>query len=344
MGVEERLSLDAVGEHTLIAVEHRHRYALAARACAGRRVVDLCCGVGYGSTMLAETAATVVGVDRDAAAIDTAAATVGQRTSATFVAADALDHLRGLEPADVDLVVCFEGLEHVSDVGGVAEQLVRLAEGGVGLIVSVPNSSTFGELNEYHLTDFDLPSARALLGDLPDVTVAYQTHAEGSLIQTGAGGPATVQIEIDGEQDLDWANHFVLLAGVDAEGLLGLGDGTVHLAAAPVNHRYMRHLEEANRRLLAENGRLARGRMGLGAGGGASAVLRQEDALEQAREEIRQCRHRIETLEAELIVAADATAAVAAERDEYRRAFVAVRSSRLTNTAARLAGHRFERP
>lgn len=351
MGVEERLSLDAVGEHTLIAAEHRHRYALAVRAAGGQRVLDLCCGVGYGTEMLAAVAASVVGVDRDAAAVDTAQATVGTRTSATFVAADALDHLRALEPEDVDLIVCFEGLEHVADVDAVAEQLVRLARGGVGLIVSVPNSSTFGELNEYHLTDFDLPSARALLAGLPDVTVAYQTHAEGSLIQAAAGGRARVEVEVDGEQDLDWANHFLLLAGVDVDQLLGTADGLVHLAAAPVNHRYMRHLEEANRRLLAENGRLARGRLGLGAGGGASSELRRESALERAREEIAQCRHRIGTLEAELAEGREAAGAAAiahdatrAERDEYRRAFVAVRSSRLTNTAARLAGHRFERP
>lgn len=344
MGVDERLSLDAVGEHTLIAVEHRHRYAFAAPACAGRRVLDLCCGVGYGSELLAGAGATVVGVDRDAAAIDTATASVGARTSARFVCADALDHLRALEPGDVDVIVCFEGLEHLPEVDKVADQLTRLVAGGAGLIASVPNSSTFGEVNEFHLTDFDLASARALFAGLPDAVVAYQTHAEGSLIQGRAGGPARVEIQVDGEQDLDWANHFLILAGVDADALLGVGDGAVHLAVAPVNHRYMRGLEQAHRTLLAANGRLARERLGLGAAGSASAVLREEDRLAQAQEEIRQCRHRIGVLEEEAAARRAEADAARAERDGYRRAWVAVTSSRLTNTAARIAGHRFSRP
>lgn len=336
MGADERLSLEAVSEHTLIAAEHRHRYAFALPACAGRRVLDLCCGVGYGSEMLAGVARSVVGVDRDAAAVDTAQATVGRRSGARFVAADALEYLRALEVADVDVIVCFEGLEHLPEVEKVAEQLVRLVEGGVGMIVSVPNSATFEEDNEFHLTDFDLASARALFAALPDVVVAYQTHAEGSLIRDRAAGRVRAEVEIDGEQDLDWANTFVLLAGVDTDALLGTADAALHLAVAPVNHRYMRHLEQANRSLHATNNRLARERLGLGAAGGASAVLRGEDALAASREEVAQCRHRIGVLKAELET-------LRAERDAHRHAYVVVHASRLTNLAARVAGHRFDR-
>ncbi len=336
MGVDERLSLEAVSEHTLIAAEHRHRYAFALPACAGRRVLDLCCGVGYGSGMIAAVAESVLGVDRDAAAVDAAQASVGKRTGARFVAADALDHLRALEPEDVEVIVCFEGLEHLPDVDRVAEQLVRLVRGGVGMIASVPNSATFEEANEFHLTDFDLESARALFAALPDAVVAYQNHAEGSLIRGDAGGTARAEVELSGEQDLDWANTFLVLAGVDAEALLSPADAALHLAVAPVNHRYMRHLEQANRGLLAVNGRLARERLGLGAAGAASAGLRREDTLALAREEIRQCRHRIGVLEAEV-------ESLRAERDGHRRADVAVHSSRLTNLAARVAGHRFQR-
>jgi SAM-dependent methyltransferase len=336
MGVEERLSLDAVSEHTLIAVEHRHRYAFALPACAGKRVLDLCCGAGYGSEMIAAVADTVTGVDRDAAAIDTAQATVGARTSAQFVAADALDHLRRVEPADVDVIVCFEGLEHLPDVDKVAEQLVRLVAGGAGLLASVPNSATFEEENEFHLTDFDLPSARALFADLPDAVIAYQNHAEGSLIRGEQAPSVQVEVQLDGEQDLGWANHFLILAGVDHEALLSGASAALHVAVAPVNHRYMRGLERANRSLQATNAQLTRERLGLGAAGGAAAVLRREDELESTRGERDEARARAD----ELAARADA---LQAERDDYRRAWMAVTSSRLTNLAARIAGHRFER-
>ena len=36
--------------------EHWHRYALAARYAAGRRVLDAACGEGYGSALLARHA------------------------------------------------------------------------------------------------------------------------------------------------------------------------------------------------------------------------------------------------------------------------------------------------
>ncbi len=318
MGVDERLSLEAVSAHTLIAVEHRHRYVLAARACAGKRVLDLCCGVGYGSEILSGAAASVVGVDRDAAAVHTAAAEIAA-ANASFVAADALDHLRTLEADAIDLVVCFEGLEHVPDVEKVVEQLARLVADGVGLIASVPNSATFEEENEYHLTDFDLASVRELFSQIPETTIAYQTHAEGSLIRGRAAGAVRASVQLSGEQDLDWANHFLVLAGVDAEGLLASADADLHLAVAPVSHRYMRHLEQANRSLLATNGRLARERLGLGAGGAASATLRREDELAASRQSEEELRSELEALrhsEAELRRVLDAD--LRRELDELR--------------------------
>ena len=419
MGVDERLSLEAVSAHTLIAVEHRHRYVLAARACAGKRVLDLCCGVGYGSEILSGAAASVVGVDRDAAAVHTAAAEIAA-ANASFVAADALDHLRTLEADAIDLVVCFEGLEHVPDVEKVVEQLARLVADGVGLIASVPNSATFEEENEYHLTDFDLASVRALFSAIPGTTIGYQTHAEGSLIRGRAAGEVRASVQLSGEQDLDWANHFLVLAGVDAEGLLASADADLQLAVAPVSHRYMRHLEQANRSLLATNGRLARERFGLGAGGAASATLRREDELaasrrseEELRRELEELRRTEGELRAELeavrqtegelrraleeelrraqlelqrsqeerrvsdeerrlseverrrldeerlrseeelrlgreqargrVAALEtALAALRAERDGYRHAWMVVHTSRITRAAARVAGHRFD--
>lgn len=343
MGVDERLSLQAVSEHTLIAVEHRHRYAFAATACTGLRVLDLCCGAGYGSELLAATAASVVGVDRDAAAVDAARASVGARTQARFVAADALDFLRTAEAGEFDLIVCFEGLEHVPEVELVVAQLTRLVAGGAAMIVSVPNSATFGEANEFHLTDFDLGAVRELFAAIPETTIAYQSHAEGSLIRGRTAGMVRAEVALDGEQDLDWANHFLVLAGLDSGALLEGADAALQLAVAPVNHRYMRGLEEANRDLHATNNRLAREHLGLGAAGAASALLRREDALAALAGELAAAQQRVAEAEARSARLAAEARDLRAERDGYRRAYVAVHSSRLTNFAARVAGHRFPR-
>jgi len=58
-----------------IYYEHLHRYAIAARFCGGKRVLDIASGEGYGSALLARTAAEVVGVDIDRRSVDHARAT-----------------------------------------------------------------------------------------------------------------------------------------------------------------------------------------------------------------------------------------------------------------------------
>lgn len=44
-------------------LEHTHRYLLASELARGADVLDIACGEGYGSFMLAETAKSVTGVD-----------------------------------------------------------------------------------------------------------------------------------------------------------------------------------------------------------------------------------------------------------------------------------------
>ena len=52
----ERFLPDCTGE---IAYEHWHRYAFARSYVADKRIADVACGEGYGSALLARTAAHV---------------------------------------------------------------------------------------------------------------------------------------------------------------------------------------------------------------------------------------------------------------------------------------------
>ena len=46
-----------------IELEHIHRYLWAKQFSHGKRVLDIACGEGYGSEVLARSAAQVIGVD-----------------------------------------------------------------------------------------------------------------------------------------------------------------------------------------------------------------------------------------------------------------------------------------
>src|ERR1700733_10089782 len=112
MDIVERLTLEAAAADTMIACEHRQRYEFAASLCAGKRVLDLCCGTGYGTAILAAEATEVVGVDNDAATVELAAASIGHDVAgARFELADAAEFLMRDVVASFDVVVCFEGLE-----------------------------------------------------------------------------------------------------------------------------------------------------------------------------------------------------------------------------------------
>ncbi len=297
MGVQERLSLEAVSANTLIACEHVHRYKLAASLCAGLRVVDLACGSGYGSAILRETAQSVLGVDNDAATIDMARATVGAETDIRFEAADAVDYLgRGLAE-DHDAIVCLEGLEHFPDVERASEALAARASDGMKLVVSVPNSRTFAEENEVHVTDFDYDQAMELAEQLGNTTVLYQFLAEGSLIRGADAGPLAAERMLEEHGEPPYANHFILCVNFE-EGLgTAFPAARMHLAAAPVYNRHMLNMERANQELWRENARIARGQLGSSDSAAATTIFRLQREL-RARTE--RAEERSRALEAEV--------------------------------------------
>lgn len=284
----ERLSNEAVDQQTLIALEHRHRYAFAAAFCAGRRVLDLCCGVGYGSAMLADAAASVTGVDVDVAAIDEAERAHGHLSGVDFRVGDAIAYLEMPDVADeFDIVVCFEGIEHLVGGDATLDRLAVVARRGVGLVLSMPNSRRYEEDNAFHLTNFDRDAVDRWATAL-GAQVLGQWHAAGSLIAPeedddvgGLGSPA-VPAET---RPRGWATNYLLLVNVETD--VALPAGAMGWAAEPTNARWLESLNRANRELWGQNGHLGQAQLRGHYGAGAASVIerwrrRAVEAEEQA--------------------------------------------------------------
>ena len=132
-----------------IAYEHCHRYAVARRFVAGRRVLDAACGEGYGSALLADVARRVVGVDIDPAVVAGAGARYGARDNLAFHAASVT--MLPLPDASVDAIVSFETIEHLeaADQSAMLAEFARvLAPEGI-LILSSPNRPEYSDARDY---------------------------------------------------------------------------------------------------------------------------------------------------------------------------------------------------
>lgn len=298
MDVIERLTLEAASAETLLVCEHRHRYELAARLCAGLRVLDLCCGSGYGSELLAASASEVVGVDNDMATVDLAQATVGKRlANVGFEAADAVGFLRGDLGARFDAVVCFEGLEHLHDLDVVLATLRAHAEAGLRIVASVPNSKLFEEDNAFHVTDFGYEEAREAFAGFPAAILLPQYLAEGSLICPPDATETDVTLSLDDRLELESANHFVVCVGFEPERVTAAHRGRMQLNAAPNYNTYMRDLARASDELHRINARLAREHLTKSGSGAASALRPLQDRLAAAEAQTAAWRARAEAAE-----------------------------------------------
>jgi SAM-dependent methyltransferase len=148
-----------------IWVEHWHRYHFAARWAAGRRVLDVACGEGYGTALLARHAARVTGIDISPEAVAHARKAYAALGNAGFVCAPC----QRLPLADgcIDLAVSFETLEHIAEQGQFLDELARVIAPDGMLIVSCPNKLEYsdkrGFVNEFHVKELYREELEALL-------------------------------------------------------------------------------------------------------------------------------------------------------------------------------------
>ncbi len=142
-------------KESAIAYEHLHRYAYAATLARGKRVLDLACGEGYGSKMLAGTAASVLGVDIDAGVVAHAETRYGG-PNLRFVTGS-VTAVPVSESHSFDLIVCFEAIEHLEDHEKLLQEVKRLLEPGGTFIVSTPNKAIYhdeaSEENPFHVKE-----------------------------------------------------------------------------------------------------------------------------------------------------------------------------------------------
>jgi SAM-dependent methyltransferase len=147
----ERFTPECVRE---IWYEHMARYAMAAHVCKGARVLDVACGEGYGSHLLALVAAEVDGADIDAESVAHARGRY-QRDNLRFHQADAT--ALPFDDDGFDVITSFETLEHLEAQQALLKELHRVLRPGGVLLISSPDKHTYSDLpgfnNPYHVRE-----------------------------------------------------------------------------------------------------------------------------------------------------------------------------------------------
>ncbi|MFH1413050.1 MAG: class I SAM-dependent methyltransferase [bacterium] len=147
---DERLVVNDHAKQNLIYNEHLARYLLASQLVRGKKVLDIACGSGYGSKLLADAGAEkVLAIDISQEAIDLAKKNYPHDRIEYII--DSAEKLEKVQDKSIDIAVSFETIEHLQNYTDFLQALARVAGTAV---ISTPNKSVFNEENPYHVKEF----------------------------------------------------------------------------------------------------------------------------------------------------------------------------------------------
>jgi ubiquinone/menaquinone biosynthesis C-methylase UbiE len=161
--------------------EHVHRYNEVLPSISTEDVVlDLACGTGFGTDILAQkTRGVVTGGDISPEAISECSAT-WKRENIRFAVLDgtALSYTDGY----FDKIVSFETIEHTTQYKEMIREFFRVLKPGGTAFISTPNfpvNSPTGEvLNPYHTQEFTFDELKQILEEVfPDVKMMGQKYS-----------------------------------------------------------------------------------------------------------------------------------------------------------------------
>ncbi|MBJ7354445.1 MAG: class I SAM-dependent methyltransferase [Thermoleophilaceae bacterium] len=180
--------LELTGERTLPDLpeenywyrRHLVVYDWIARRVDGKSVVDMACGEGYGTAVLAQTATRVIGVDANPEAFEHASAKY--TSDRVEIVRDLIETYRPQD--EVDAVTFLQTIEHVQDPAGVLRHFASLLSTGGKVYVSTPNLLTLApegaekSENPWHVKEYKPAEFRELCQEVfTDVTIYGVFHA-----------------------------------------------------------------------------------------------------------------------------------------------------------------------
>lgn len=118
------------------------------------KVLDIACGVGYGSDYLSQKSKQIIGIDIDEESIAYAKQHFGKKAS--FLLGNATD--TPFKNDFFEMVVAFEMIEHLKEPNKFLKEVYRILKKGGKLCISTPNSAVHSPdgnlMSPYHVKEY----------------------------------------------------------------------------------------------------------------------------------------------------------------------------------------------
>jgi len=147
---------------------HIKAYEYVAALADGKNVLDLGCGLGYGTAIISKSALKVIGADIDKDAV-ASAASLNRGSNMSFTHIEPTDKvLSSFKDSVFDIVISFQVIEHVEDVASYLSSINRVLKKDGILFIATPNRNARNlsiqhPWNHHHLREYSKEELKKLM-------------------------------------------------------------------------------------------------------------------------------------------------------------------------------------
>ncbi|MEP7265595.1 MAG: methyltransferase domain-containing protein, partial [Bacteroidota bacterium] len=162
MSSHERALKDDINKVTYERCQFAYEYALP--LIKGKSVLDVGCGLAYGTALMAESATTIMGVDYDQSVVDDNTKRYAHIKNLSFQRVT----VPPLPFADesFDVITSFQFIEHIHPRKEFIKECIRVLKPGGKLYVTTPNTKRSLARNPFHIHEYTFDEMRKEVGSL----------------------------------------------------------------------------------------------------------------------------------------------------------------------------------